>query len=72
MGNLIRLGEKVISKEKIISAEIVKNSYPKEDNNSSQTNTLFAVFDAVDQLVNHYIKFIDTEFLMLVQYTFNN
>lgn len=66
MGNLIRLGEKVISKEKIISAEIVKNSYPKEDNNSSQTNTLFAVFDAVDQLVNHYIKFIDTEFLMLV------
>lgn len=66
MGNLIKLGDKIVSKDKIISAEILKYSYPKADNNSSQTNKLLAVFDAIDQVVNHYTKFIDLEFLMLV------
>lgn len=66
MGNLIKLGEKVISKDRIISAEIVKYSYPKENNNSSQTNKLSNFFDAIDQLVNHNTPYIDTEFSMLV------
>lgn len=66
MGNLIKLGEKIISKDKIISAEIVKYTYPKiYHDDPSETNKLLSFFDSIYDIVNHNTKFTNTEFLIL-------
>ena len=54
MGNLIKLGEKVISKDKIVSAEIVQCSYPIIEETTSENSdgliaSIFKVLESFEE-----------------------